>query len=254
MYGLMLLLVFLYLRSRTSQPQNIARNGLWLGVLANADTFGVLLSFALLLEYGWFLLGNPIPLKLRRKQAVAALAIYAVLLALSFASLIPTRHVTVKDRNGGVLAHVRERIYLSQAVRETVLDSWYPVGPDAPALYWNVYRSRHLTDGFLALVALAAALQFRRDKRLIIMLAFYAAVLILFMDAVYMGSSRHYGTMFVAFVAALWIQRSEDRERSSSPSLSPYFVFAPAPLALVPLGVCAWAGYFVGTRSGNAEL
>ena len=251
MYGLMLLLVFLYLRSRTSQPQNIARNGLWLGVLANADTFGLLLSFALWLEYGWFLRGNSLPLKLRRKRVVSAIAIYAVLLALSFASLIPTRHVTVKDRNGGVLAHVRERIYLSQAVRETALDSWYPVGPDAPAFYWNVYRSRHLTDGFLALVALAAALQFRREKRLIIMLAFYAAVLILFMDAVYMGSSRHYGTMFVAFVAALWIQRSEDRKRSGSPPPSPYFALVPAPLALVPLGVCAWAGVVAAYASST---
>ena len=62
-----------------------------------------------------------------------AIAIYAVLLALSFASLIPTRHVTVKDRNGGVLAHVRDRVYLSQAVRETALDTWYPVDSDAPA-------------------------------------------------------------------------------------------------------------------------
>ena len=41
MYGLMLLLVFLYLRSRTLHPNNIVRNGLWLGALANADTFGV---------------------------------------------------------------------------------------------------------------------------------------------------------------------------------------------------------------------
>lgn len=242
MYGVMLLLVLLYLRSRTSHPEKIAINGLWLGVLANADTFGVLLSFALWLEYAWFLRASSPGWNLRRKVVAVAIAIYAVLLAVSLACLIPTRHVTVKDRNGGILAHVGERLYLSQALRETALDSWYPVGPDARAQYWNVYRSRHLTDGFLALVAMAAALQFRREKRLTTMLACYAAMLILFMDAIYMGSSRHYGTMFIAFVAALWIQRCEACGRSSSSSISPHLALVRAPLALVPLGVCAWAG------------
>ena len=45
------------------------------------------------------------------------------------------------------------------------------------------------------------------------------------MDVVYMGTSRYYGTMFVVFVAALWIQRSQESESYRLPielaSLSP---------------------------------
>ena len=55
MYGVMLLLVLLYLRSRTSRPLNVPLNAVWLGLIANTDTFGILLTFALSLEYMLFL-------------------------------------------------------------------------------------------------------------------------------------------------------------------------------------------------------
>lgn len=250
MYGVMLLLVLLYLRSRTLHPNKVVRNALWLGLIANADTYGVLLTFALVLEYALFLRDDWYSQKPRwRKQMLAACGVYLVLLALSFASLIPTRHVSIKDRNGGVLAHVHDRIYLFRAVREAALDTWYPVDSDAPSYYWNVIHTRRVTDAFLALVAIAIVRQFRREKRLFLMLAFYGLVLILFMDLVYMGASRHYGTMFVVFVAALWIQRSQELEAPISPSNSPRFALVPAPFALAPLGTCAFAGVMAAYAS-----
>jgi hypothetical protein len=250
MYGVMLLLVLLYVRSRTLHPNKLVLNALWLGMIANADTYGVLLTFALVLEYTLFLRDAGYSQKPQwRKQKLVACGVYLVFLGLSFASLIPTRHVSVKNRNGAVLAHVHDPIYFMRAVREAALDTWYPVDSDAPGYYWNVIHSRRVTDAFLALVLIAAALQFRREKRLLWMLAFYGLVLILFMDLVYMGASRHYGTMFVAFVAALWIQRSQELEAPTSLSTSPRFALVPAPFALAPLGACTVAGIMAAYAS-----
>ena len=250
MYGVMLLLVFLYLRSRTSQPYNTVRNAVWLGLIANADTFGVLLTFALLLEYILFLSSGRSWSKLEwRKRILPAAIIYIIFLGVSFASLVPTRQVSTEMSKGGPLAHVRERIHLSEAVRTVTLDSWYPLDTGAPKRYWNVSHKRHVTDVFLALTLLAAGLQFRREKRLLVMLAFYGLTLILFLHLVYLGFARHYGTMFVAFLAALWIQRSQDATGSLSLSIPPGFAPAPPRFALVPLGVCAWAGVIVAYAS-----
>jgi hypothetical protein len=250
MYGIMLLLVLLYLRSRTSRPYSVSRNAVWLGLIANTDTFGVLLTFALSMEYLLFLGRGPSRSKLQWHQRILPGAIiYVLCLVVSFASLVPTKQVSKELSKGGPLAHWRERIHLSAAVRAVALDSWYPVDSDVPRHYWNVSHERHITDIFLALALIAAGLQFRREKRLMFMLAFYGSVLIAFMHLVYEGSSRHYGTMFVAFLAALWIQRSEDAKRSISPSISAGFEPRPPRYALIPLGVCAWAGIVVAYAS-----
>ena len=250
MYGLMLLLVVLYLCSRTSQPYKVVRNAVWLGLIANADTYGVLLTFALVAEYTWFLGSDRAWWKRQwRKQVLPAFTIYVVFLAVSFASLIPTKHVSLDTSKGGPLAHVRSRIFLSQAVRGAMIDSWYPLDPEAPKQYWNVTHLRHVTDVFLGLVILAIGLQFRHEKRLLFTLAFYGLTLILFMYLVYMGYSRHYGTMFVAFLAALWIQRSQEANLPNSQSISSRFAPAAPRFALLPLGVCAWAGVVVAYAS-----
>jgi hypothetical protein len=246
MYGVMLLLVLLYLRSRTSRPLNVPRNAVWLGLIANADTFGVLLTFALSLEYMLFL-WSVYPRSKRQwsEKIVPGVIIYVLFLVVSFASLIPTKHVSTEMSKGGPLAHAWERIHLSEAVRTATLDSWYPLDTGAPRHYWNVSHKRHVTDVFLALALLAAGLQFRREKRLLFMLVFYSLVLIAFMHLVYQGFSRHYGTMFVVFLGALWIQRSQD----AKPPMSAAFLPAPPRFALVPLGVCAWAGIVVAYAS-----
>jgi hypothetical protein len=237
MYGVMLLLVLLYLRSRTSQPHKPVRNALWLGLIANADTFGLLLTFALALEYLLFLRGDRAWWKLQwRKRVLPAFAIYIVSVAVSFACLTPSRHVSYRsNRGGGVFAHARDPRYLARAVRSATLDPWYPLDPHAPGSYWNLIHPRPVTDACLMLAVVAIVLQFRREKRLLVMLAFYNVALILFMYLVYMGYSRHYGTMFVAFLGALWIQRAQEAKVS---------VATPTPLrfAFVPLGFSAWAG------------
>ena len=243
MYGVMLLLIFLYLRSRTSQPERVARNAAWLGLVANADTFGVLLTFALWIEYLWFLRADRSWWKAHwRKQVVGGVALYIALLAVSFAALIPTRHVSVKDRKGGVLAHVSDPVYLWQAVRGVTMDAWYPLDPEAPYHYWTLINARHVTDAGLVFVTLAALLQFRREKRLLVALAFYGVSLILFLYLVYVGFSRHFGTIFIAFVAMLWIQRSQEQQSGDIEPGGARFGSFSVNFASVPLVVCAWAG------------
>jgi hypothetical protein len=235
MYGVMLLFVLLYLRSRTSQPHRVIRSAIWLGMIANADTFGILLTVAFSLEYLLYLRGDPTWWKLQwRKQLIAACAIYVGFLAVSFACLVPSGHVSYRNNRGGHLfAHAREAGNLLLATREAMLDSWYPLDPAAPAAYWYLVHRRHFMNVCLSLVLAAIWLQFRHEKRLLFMLAVYGVTLILFMHLVYMGYSRHFGTMFVAFVAALWIQRAQ--EATTSPS-------TPLRFAFIPLGLSACAG------------
>ena len=246
MYGVMLLLVLLYLRSRTSRPLNVPLNAVWLGLIANTDTFGILLTFALSLEYMLFLWSVYSRSKTQWfEKVVPGVIIYVLFLVVSFASLVPTRHVSTEMSKGGPLAHARELTHLSAAVRTVTLDSWYPLDPGAPMHYWNVTHPRHVTDVFLALVLLAAGLQFRHEKRLLFMLVSYGLILMAFMHLVFQGYSRHYGTMFVTFLGALWIQRSQ----AAKPSISAAFLPGPPRFALIPLLVCAWAGIVVAYAS-----
>lgn len=237
MYGVMLLLVLLYLRSRTSQPHQPVVNAMWLGLIANADTFGLLLTLALTLEYMLFLLSDRSWLKVQwRKQVLPACAVYIAFLAVSFACLIPSRHVSYRTNiGGGLFAHAHDLRYLARAARAATVHPWYPLDPAAPGNYWNVIHPRPFTDACLTLVVVAIGLQFWRQKRLLVMLFFCDLTLILFFHLVYMGYSRHYGTMFVAFLAALWVQRSQDVTGPTSSSIRPGF-------ALIPLGLSAAAG------------
>jgi hypothetical protein len=236
MYGVMLLLVLIYLHGRTSQPHQVVHNAVWLGLIANADTFGLLLTFAFCLEYLLYLWDDRSFLQgqQRRKRMLAALAVYVAFVVVSFACLIPSAHVSYRtNRGGGPFAHAGEAGHLVLALREATLDPWYPLDPAAPASYWYLVHRRHFMNVCLLLVAVAVWLQFRHEKRLLLMLAAYGVMLILFMHLVYMGYSRHFGTMFVAFVAALWIQRAQ--EATARPS-------APLRFALIPLGLSACAG------------
>ena len=111
--------------------------------------------------------------------------------------------------------------------------------------YWNVTHPRHVTDVFLALVLLAAGLQFRHEKRLLFMLVFYGLILMAFMHLVYQGlqpSLRDYVCHFP--------RRFMDTAISSCKALH-LSCFPPGPprFALIPLGVCAWAGIVVAYAS-----
>jgi hypothetical protein len=242
MYGVVLLCALLYLRSRTSQPHKVVRNALWLGLMANADTFGLLLTFAFSLEYLLYLRGDRSWWKLQwSKQLPAACATYVAFVAVSLACLIPSRHVSYRTTGGGaVFAHARDARHLLLALRAATVDPWYPLDPAAPSVYWQLVHRRHFTDVWLTLVIVTIWLQFRRERRLLLMLAFYGLTLTLFMYLIYMGSSRHFGTMFVAFLAALWIQRSQETTIAQSP---------PRRFAFVPLGLSACAGFMAGYAS-----
>jgi hypothetical protein len=255
MYGLVLLFAFLYLRGRVSNPDKFVRNAFWLGLMANADTYGLLLTFAFVFEYVLFVRGARAQLQSPwKKRAAMAAAIYCVFVVVSMASLVPTRHVSVKLSKGGPFAHWRERLHFTEAMRATIMDTWYPVDSAAPKQYWYITHSRRVTDVFLGMVFLAAALQFRWQKRLLLMFLGYSAGIVAFMHLIYIGYSRHYGTVFIVFVAGLWIQRSEQRSARHQAGLE-WTLVPPAPrFGFIPLLVSAGAGVFVAYASSTHPL
>ena len=53
MYGVMLLMFVIYMWQRTTRPQSPISSAMLLGLMASVDTIGIILSFALLLEYAY---------------------------------------------------------------------------------------------------------------------------------------------------------------------------------------------------------
>src|SRR6185437_6312463 len=76
MYGVMLLAFVLYLWRRSARPDAPVLSAVFLGLIASADTLGIVLSFALLLEYAYtaFARRHTSPL-FSRKIAIYAVAV-----------------------------------------------------------------------------------------------------------------------------------------------------------------------------------
>ena len=116
------------------------------GPIANTDTFGVLLTFALLLEYTWFLLSDRASPELRlHKRTLCGVATYVVFLAMSFACLIPTTQVSVTNREAEVyLLIARAYIPLSARQKGRRWTPGTPLDPGVPCHYWNIFMSAAL--------------------------------------------------------------------------------------------------------------
>ena len=209
MYSLMLLFALVYLWSRLKYPDRLLHNAFLLGVVACTDLTGMILSGALLLEY-WV-----DSLQRRREFAVPTLVqllqsgmVYLALVAFSAATLWPSKQISWRT-TGHAFAMAKSRAHFDFAVLSYLALPWFPVSRYFPARFWDVRAMDRpwLYYALLPIVVGSLAWIFRRTPRLLLMIGALAVVGILFSHLIYEGSMRHYGIIFLGFIAGIWILR-----------------------------------------------
>ncbi|MBV8706366.1 MAG: hypothetical protein JO028_04195 [Acidobacteriaceae bacterium] len=207
MYGLCLLLLLLYLHRRVTRPHQVVGNAALLGVLANADMLGMILSFALLAEYGFDRLEAQGSSGARdRKRIYTAALVYFTLVGISVWTLMPASDLSWRT-TGRMLAFASSLKHLGEAVGYYLVLPWWPINPGWPYRWWNFFPGLYAL--FLVPVVLSVYyLIFRHDRSLLLLIGVNAVSAIAFAHLIYLGATRHYGITFLAFLAALWIQQS----------------------------------------------
>lgn len=216
MYGLLLLLILIYLWLRSIHPERSLEVSCLLGLVANADTMGLILSTALLAEYACAYFGsNGFENKVSRRQLATGIVAYAWLAALSVLSLMPAHDISWRTtgrlfRDAGHFSHL-----LAAAVGYTVLP-FFPTATDIPGTYWNWTGQTHGVV-FLCVLPFVWAALFRiadRNKGLQLLLGMTMMGGVTFGYLIYFGSMRHFGILFIALIACVWLQKCL-RERIS---------------------------------------
>ena len=204
MYSMSVLVLLIYVYRRCKYPGQIVWNAALLGLLANTDVLGAILSGSLLVEYAWSEWKRK-RWSFPRERGVQAFLIYVLLLSFSVWTGLPLKPISVHSVDPlGI--HRFELWHLSLAIRQTILEPWLPIRADFPDHFWNpVVKGRFIL--FVPFVLAAYYAVFKRQWNLWIVLGLTIVVAILFNHLVYMGRSRHFGITFLAFLAALWMQR-----------------------------------------------
>ena len=211
-YGLCLLLALCYICVRVKRPKAVIAMSILLGLLANTDILGVMLSGTLLVEYVWYLLVPAKGAAERPWRKISALiSIYCGFVLASYLSLRPA-----KDISWVTTGHIGESIKDGQRLLFAILSSlslpWFPLSVRYPHKFWNPSVEFHplfFEIGSLFIVA-ALYILFRKNPRLLAFMALTIVASILFAHLIYMGYIRHFGVVFLAFLLAYWIKRSQE--------------------------------------------
>ncbi|HEX4154191.1 MAG TPA: hypothetical protein VHY48_01135 [Acidobacteriaceae bacterium] len=209
MYGILVVLLLLYCWERTMRPARPIVSAVLLGLMASADVVGMILSAALLLEYAWAALAQSrtSPLFSRAKAALALL-VYAAITLFAVWSARPAPDVSWRT-TGRPLVYAHSFSHLYGAFLRYTSEAFFSVKSPRSGYFWNPQLgSGGPAYSILMLVVLAALyLSLRRHRNLILLVAVTIVAGTAFSHLVYLGSIRHYGITFLAFLTALWILR-----------------------------------------------
>jgi len=209
MYGVMLLLLVLYLCRRNQHPGRPIVCAVLLGLMASVDTIGIILSLALLLEYAAALYRRGKPLFTRRTGATAAL-VYTAITGFAIWTAKPAKDVSWRT-TGRPFKDARSLSHLYNAfLRYTVLP-FLPVKSPRSHFFWNPDIHGELLRFTFPMLIILGLLWwiFRGRWNLLLLLASTIVAGTLLGHLIYPGSERHFGIVFLAFLAGLWIMRAE---------------------------------------------
>jgi hypothetical protein len=218
MYGLLLLLLVLYLRLRSEDEvagssvddrRQLLGGAILLGLMASTDTLGILLSGILLCEYVWhrcFARGDRL---LPRRGVVAAGLLYLGLLVLAIWSARPTPDISWRT-TGELFNFAYSGTHLRIAANNYVVMPYLPARPFERGFFWNPDSALHPRAISVGLVLVLAAYYFifRRRPGLLLLVGLAVVGGTLFGHLIIHGSMRHFGITFLGFFAALWILRA----------------------------------------------
>jgi hypothetical protein len=211
MYGVMLLLFVVYLWRRTTKPESPILSAVLLGLIASVDTIGIILSFALLLEYAYtaFARRRTSPL-FSRKTAITALAVYAAITLFAIWTAKPAADVSWRT-TGKPFAFVKDMGYLYEAFLHYTVLPFLPVKSPRSNFFWNpmLHRGSVAYSVPMLIVLGMICFSFRRHRSLLLMIGFTIVSGTALGYLIYPGSERHFGVVFLVFLAAAWIVRAE---------------------------------------------
>lgn len=209
MYGVMLLLFVLYLWRRTRYFDRPIGNAVVLGLIASVDTIGIILSIALLLEYVTALYLRGKPLFTRRTGAIAAL-VYTAVTAFAVWSAKPAKDISWRT-TGRPFKDAKDMSHLYEALLRYTVMPFLPVKSPRSHFFWNPGMHDGLARYTIPMLVLLLMVywSFRGRWNLLAMIGAAIVGGTAFAHLIYQGSERHFGIVFLTFVAAAWIARAE---------------------------------------------
>lgn len=244
MYGICLLVMLLYVYRRSKYPEGYIGNALCLGILASADSLGVMLSGALLGEYAW----SQASQWHRSRSAIpwrsigSAFSLYLLLLSLSVWSGLPSRYVS-RASSSPIGTYARDGSHFAVAVTNAVVVPWLPIQHGFVHHYWPDVDVQLQLFILVPVILFAYYLIFRKQPNLLLLVGIALAESIAFDHLVYEMRVRHFGLTFLAFLAALWLQRWN---RPAVPDLGK-FMLAVNALSGLTIAVLLWTRPFSNT-------
>jgi hypothetical protein len=178
---------------------------LLLGAIANCDTIGIILSAGLFVEYAW----DSTAESRRRGHFFSGALIYSCLVIFAIASLTPAPDISWRT-TGHILGHRWQPGFFLMSTMNYLVMPWFPISTSFPRHFWNASAGDHPIFGLIALPCVVIGVFFvvRRPVRLAVLAGITAFGATVFGALFYMGAVRHFGVTFMAFLAALWIQRT----------------------------------------------
>lgn len=208
MYGVMLLLFVLYLNRRVKEGSSPIASAVLLGLMASVDTIGIILSMALILEYACaiYMRGKPL---FSRKTAAIAMGVYAAIVTFALWSAKPAKDISWRT-TGRPFKDAKNMSHLYEAFLRYAILPFVPVKSPRSHFFWNPWLHRDLLLYTVPMVLILGLLYwaFRGRWNLLVMIGATIVAGTLLSHLIYPGSERHFGVVFLAFVAAAWIVRA----------------------------------------------
>ncbi|HZQ43743.1 MAG TPA: hypothetical protein VFA99_10860 [Acidobacteriaceae bacterium] len=209
MYGVMLLAFVIYMYRRVKHRDSPIGSAVLLGVMASVDTIGIILSLALLLEYACATYRSG-RLFFSRRAAAIALGVYAAITAFAVWSAKPAKDISWRT-TGRPFAEAKDMSHLYEAFLRYTILPFLSVKSPRSHFFWNPWLHRDLLAYTLPMLVILAMIYwaFRSRWNLLVMIGATIVAGTLLSHLIYPGSERHFGVVFLAFVAAAWIVRAE---------------------------------------------
>jgi hypothetical protein len=212
MYGVMLLLFVVYLWSRTTRPGRPILSAVLLGLIASVDTIGIILSFALLLEYAYtaFAQRHTSPM-FSRKTAISASAVYAAILLFAVWSAKPASDISWRT-TGKPFKDAKSISHLYDALLNYTILPFFSVKSPRSHFFWNpdLHLGNLVYTVPMLLILGMLYISFWNRRSLLLLIGFTILGGTLFRHLIYPCYERHFGVVFLAFLAAVWIVRAQN--------------------------------------------
>jgi hypothetical protein len=212
MYGIMLVLALVYVARRVEKPNGVIGLALLLGMMANTDLTGMMLSGALLLEYAYVSWkdrrqGEAGDVSARRQRV--ALLVYCALVALSIYTLLPAKDLSWQS-SGRLFSEAGHPAHIVRCFVNVTAGPWWPISGEFPRRFWETdVRQQRALELLAPLVLVAYWHCFRRERRAQLLMVLTICFGIAFADIVYIGRVRHWGITVVSFLVSLWLMRAK---------------------------------------------